>query len=119
MDGYLLTFILLVFAIVSIRLTHTGKLFILKISPGRVVVKKGSPPNAFVKECKLIIRHQIVRGYIYGVKNDNGVSLRFSSSIKPDQAQRFRNVFPFDLFSSNRRPNDFDSTSPRKRARKM
>ncbi|MEJ1388071.1 MAG: DUF3634 family protein [Candidatus Sedimenticola sp. (ex Thyasira tokunagai)] len=83
---------------------YFGKHFVIRISPGLVTVKKGEPPKVFLKDCRLIIRHQIIRGYIYGIRNHDGIKLEFSSSIDPGTQQKIRNIFPFAKFTQKNTP---------------
>ncbi|MGY3879639.1 DUF3634 family protein [Aeromonas enteropelogenes] len=72
-----------------------GALFEIRLQPGKVVVKEGKVPPAFLEQIKQILRHETVRGRILGQLDGDRVRLVFSRSIPDPVAQRFRNVFPY------------------------
>ncbi|HEY7865107.1 MAG TPA: DUF3634 family protein [Psychromonas sp.] len=85
-----------------------GKLFVIKLTKSKAIVLKGVPPTKFITECKIMARKKNSPGYIYGVKDHQGIALKFSSNIKEETAQRFRNLFPFEQYhrSSTSTPPD-------------
>ncbi|MFB2862235.1 DUF3634 family protein [Aeromonas sp. MdU4] len=72
-----------------------GALFEIRLAPGKVVVKQGKVPPAFLAQAKQILHHEPVRGRIVGQRDGDGVKLVFSRSIPEPVAQRFRNIFPY------------------------
>ena len=85
-------------ALVLWFLRHAGKLFVIRVSPGRVVRVKGKPPGRFIEECRQIIRRKRIYGTISGVMDNGEIRLEFSRSIDEDFRQRFRNVFPYEAY---------------------
>ncbi|MGL4249732.1 MAG: DUF3634 family protein [Aeromonas sp.] len=72
-----------------------GTLFEIRLAPGKVVVKHGKVPPAFIEHAKQILRHETVRGRIVAQPDGDGVKLVFSRSIPEPVAQRFRSLFPY------------------------
>ncbi len=95
---------------------YFGKEFVIRIKPSKLLLLKGSAPKNFLSEALLISKQNKVYGLIFGVKTQYGLTLKFSPKISGSNAQRFRNVFPFELYSS-RQSHDGDNQFPRKRAR--
>lgn len=85
-----------------------GKLFVIKLTKSKAIVLKGVPPKKFIAECNIMARKKNSPGYIYGAIDHQGIALKFSSNIKEETAQRFRNLFPFEQYhrSSTSTPPD-------------
>ncbi len=79
---------------------HFGKKFVIKVEPLKIKILKGLPPKRFINEVKLISKHNRVRGFIFGIETDNNFTLKFSKGISSSNAQRIRNVFSFNTYSS-------------------
>lgn len=76
-------------------LIRSRRVFVIKIRYRSVKLVSGSPPPAFMKECKEVTRiHKLIKGKIFGVKAGNGIKLEFSRSMSQPHQQIFRNVFP-------------------------
>lgn len=72
-----------------------GPLFDLRLAHGKLVVKRGKLPPAFIRQLEQILKREAVRGRIQGLRDGDGVRLVFSRSIPEPVAQRVRNVFPY------------------------
>lgn len=71
--------------------------FVIKISNLLVNVTKGNAPNKFVTECQEIAKiRKTIKGKIFGIRKNGGISLEFSRSISDAEKQIFRNVWPND-----------------------
>lgn len=76
------------------RIIQRRKEFIIKIAYRSVRVKKGSPPNKFLNECKEVAKiHKTIQGEIFGIREHDRVNLDFSKSIKDSEKQIFRNIW--------------------------
>jgi len=84
-------------------LRHAGKLFVIRVSPGRVKLVKGKPPGRFLEECRQIIRRKKIYGTIAGVMDSGEIRLEFSRGVGEDFRQRFRNVLPYEAHQRKER----------------
>jgi hypothetical protein len=67
--------------------------FIITIKNSIAILSKGKAPDKLVSEFSSIAQNQnILKGTIYGVKDNNIIVLEFSSSIPDSDRQRFRNI---------------------------
>lgn len=103
-------------ALIVWSLRHAGKLFVIRVSPGRVQLVKGKPPGRFIEECRQIIRRKRIYGTIAGVMDNGEIRLEFSRGIDDDFRQRFRNVFPYEAHQRKARCSPGDDPK-HKRAR--
>ena len=79
--------------------------FVIKINNLLVSVIKGNAPNKFVTECEEIAKiRKTIKGKIYGIRKNGGISLDFSRSISDTEQQVFRNVWPNDYLGGNPPP---------------
>ena len=79
-----------------------GKRFVIKLTKSEAIVLKGRPPKQFVVECNIIARKKNTPGYIYAVNDHQGIALIFTKHIAEGTAQRLRNVFPFEQYSTQK-----------------
>ena len=93
-----------------------GKHFVIKLTKSKAIVLKGRPPKQFVVECNIMARKKNTPGYIYGVKNYQGIALIFTKNIAEGTAQRLRNLFPFDQYSTQKTPTIPNDSGNRKKA---
>jgi hypothetical protein len=91
-----------------------GKLFVIKLTKSKAIVLKGVPPRNFIAECNIMARKKNSPGYIFGVKDHQGIALKFSSNIKKETAQRFRNLFPFEQYHRSSKSTPPDGRTNRK-----
>ena len=93
------------------RFRYFNKLFVIKIKPGKAELVKGSPPPKYLEDCRKIVRRNRIYGVVCGAENEQGVILQFSRGITEDFRQRFRNVFPYELYE--RKPFLGDTNTPK------
>ena len=68
--------------------------FILRITEGNVLVKKGRLPKGFLNECEMLAQeNNITNATIRGVRKKGSISLKFSGRISEGTQQRFRNAW--------------------------
>ncbi|MBK1735591.1 hypothetical protein CKO15_09900 [Halorhodospira abdelmalekii] len=68
--------------------------FIVAIENGKIRIKRGSPPEKFLRSCRIVVYlHKLQRGKIYGERTAAGVELSFSREIPERPRQAFRNVW--------------------------
>lgn len=84
------------------RKLFIGKRFVIKLTKSKAIVLKGRPPKKFVVECNTMARKKHTPGYIYGVNNHQGIALIFTKHIAEGTAQRLRNLFPFEQYSTQK-----------------
>ncbi|MGB5445388.1 MAG: DUF3634 family protein [Psychromonas sp.] len=94
-----------------------GKVFVIRLTKSKAIVLKGTPPQKFITECNIMARKKNSPGYIYGVNDHQGVALTFSSNITEETAQRFRNLFPFELYNRSSTSTCPDGNNDRKKAK--
>lgn len=94
-----------------------GKLFVIKLTKSKAIVLKGVPPKKFFTECNIMARKKNSPGYIYGVNDHQGIALKFSSNIKAETAQRFRNLFPFEQYHRSSISTSPDGRTNRKKTK--
>jgi hypothetical protein len=107
--------IIIVAIILSNKIFQFNSVFILKIKGKNLDIKKGKLPDRFMHEAKTISIEKRIVGEIKGIKTEHGIKLSFSNSINELNQQRFRNVFPYELYDSKKTNHQ---TPPNKRVKK-
>lgn len=111
---FITVFVLYAIAMIAYLAKPSKTVFVIKINYLTVKIIKGSPPVRFVAECEEIAKiRKIIKGKIFGIRENGGIKLNFSRSITDSERQIFRNVWPNDYSGSNPPPD----LGPRKKAR--
>ncbi|BCG63936.1 MAG: hypothetical protein methR_P1686 [Methyloprofundus sp.] len=85
---------IIVAAIIIFFMIRKRYLFKIEINNTTVKVHYGHPPAKFLTECKsAVLFHKPKKGFIYGVKNNQQILLKFSKNFNARKQQVFRNIW--------------------------
>jgi len=95
MGGFLIRLLLVCLgAAVFILILLPKAVFVIRISEGKIHVKKGRVPKGFISDCELLAcENNVTHLTIRGTRKRGIITLKFSGRIPDSLQQRFRNVW--------------------------
>ena len=107
-DSGLKILFVLVFLVIAYKLIFSGsrglKVFEMHFKNGKLDKHSGKIPEAFLRECKNIAKHEKLTCTVRAEKL-NGIRLHVSANVNDKITQRIRNVFPFEYYDKKQQDN--------------